>query len=43
MFGDLFDTKESFLTFKIYTLDSGIFGYFPKKLTHDFGQKMAFF
>ena len=25
------------------TSDSRIFTYFPKGLTHDFGQKMAFF
>ena len=43
MFGDLFDTKESFLTLKICTLDIRIFGYFPKGLIHDFGQKKAFF
>jgi len=28
---------------KICTSDRRIFAYFPKGLTHDFGQKMAFF
>ena len=43
MFGNLFDTKESFLTLKICALDSRIFGYFPNGLTHGYGQKTEFF
>ena len=35
--------KKHCLSIKIVSLDSCIFAYFPKELTHDFGQKNGIF
>jgi len=43
MSGDFSIDNKHFLSIKIVSLDSGIFAYFPKGLTHDFRQNMAFY
>ena len=44
LFGHRSIKRESFLDYKnMHFTGSRIFGFFPKRLTHSFGQKFAFF